>query len=259
MSISYPKGIHPDDWRLFHFDDFDSRCYGIYHAFPIGSALNTCGKANDTGATTTKCIFCGIVLCNSCSVFNHVTSQHWCDKFHFPKTLGIKIRLLQTALILRQRVTEKLQDIIDLFKNVGGFPEKSPSDFYYITMKHSFSYTLPEFHRQGKKFNFIFLLLNHNEPEYSKIPNRRERKKAFQDYHSLVYIFFKYFLGIVKLEDIEKYYFFMELLSQCKVELLRLFLSKTKIDRDIWDDKDVLRILKKRNCKSLGSLKYTTN
>jgi len=191
--MSYPKGIHPDDWRLFHLDEYDKRCYGIYHAYPFGKALYTCGKANDIGATSTKCTFCGIVLCNSCSVFNPITSQHWCDKFHFPKTLGVKIRILQTALILRQRVTEKLREIIDLFKKIDVFPEKNPSDFYYLTFKHSFSYTLPEFHRHGKKFNFIFLLLNHNEPGYSKILDLKERTKAYQDYHSLVYIFFSIF------------------------------------------------------------------
>ena len=255
MNVSYPKGIHPYDWRLFHQNDFEQRCYSIYHDFPIGRVLSTCGKANEPGAKTTKCTFCGIVLCNSCSVFNHVYSQHWCDKFHFPRTLGVKIRLLQTALILGKRVSEKLQDIINLFKKVSVFPEKRPSDFYYLTMKHSFSYILPELHRHGKKFNFIFLLLNHNEPEYSKIPIRRERKKAFRDWHLLVYEFFKYFFKIVKLEDIEKHYVFMELLGQCKVDLLRLFLSETVMDSDIWEDKNVLRILKKRNCKSLAGLK----
>ena len=44
----------------------------------------------------------------------------------------------------------------------------------------------------------------------------------------------------------------MELLGQCKVDLLKLFLSDTEMD---WEDKDVLRILKKRNYNRLMSLK----
>jgi len=63
----------------------------------------------------------------------------------------------------------------------------------------------------------------------------------------------------VELEDIEKHYFFMELLSQCKVDLLTLFLTKTKLESDIWENKDVLRILKKRNCKSLLGLRGLTS